>query len=83
MGVQFHHFKVNALLGKVEVALELIPTFKSPLGSDVLKVTTRQPSVGCFRAITVSTNLEVIKGSLLEVLKLAQSHFSSWAQIGP
>ena len=27
MGVQFHHFKVDALSGKVGVALELIPTF--------------------------------------------------------
>ena len=40
MGVQFHHLKVDALLRKVEVALELIPTFKSLLGSNVLKGTT-------------------------------------------
>ena len=40
MGVQFHHLKMDALSGKVEVALELIPTFRSPLSSNVLKGTT-------------------------------------------
>ena len=60
MGVQFHHLKVDASLGKVEVALELIPTFKSPLGSNVLEGTTAQSSAGCLRAIMLSTRLEVI-----------------------
>ena len=41
MGIQFHHLKVDAQSGKVEVALELIPTFKSLLDSDVLKGITR------------------------------------------
>ena len=86
MGVQFHHLKVDTPSGKVEVALELIPTFKSPLDSNVLKGTTGQPSVGCLRVITLLTRLEVIeegRGGLLEVFKLARSYFSSWAQIGP
>ena len=33
------------------MALELIPTFKRPLGSDIPKDTIRQQSKGCFRAI--------------------------------
>ena len=49
MGVQFHHLKVGTPSGKVEMALELIPTFRSPLGSDVLKRTTGEPSAGCLR----------------------------------
>ena len=57
--------KVDAPLGKVEVALELIPTFKSPVGNNVLKGTTRQPSTGCLRAITLPTRLEVVEGVCL------------------
>jgi len=56
---------VDALSGKVEVALELIPTFKSPLNGDVLKGITRQPSTGCPLAITLPTNLEVMGGVCL------------------
>ena len=76
---------MDILSRKVEVALELIPTFKSLLSSDVLKGTTWQPSAGCLQAVTLPTRLEVIKGEggLLEVFKPAHSHFSSWAQIGP
>ena len=47
MGVQFYHLKVDALLGKVGVALELIPTSKSPFGSEILKGITRQLSTRC------------------------------------
>ena len=35
MGVQFHHLYVSVQVGKVVVALELIPTLKSLLGSDI------------------------------------------------
>ena len=35
MGVQFHHLYVSVQVGKVVVALELIPTPKSLLGSDI------------------------------------------------
>ena len=65
MKVQFHHLKVDTLSGKVEVALELIPTFKSLLGNDVLKGTTGQPSAGRLRAMTLPTKLEVIGGVCL------------------
>ena len=51
MEVQFHHLNVDALSGKVEVALELILTFRSSLGSDVLKGTTGQLSAGYLQVI--------------------------------
>ena len=62
MGVQFHHLKVDALSGKVEVALELILTFRSSLSSDVLKGTIGQQSARHLRAITLLTRSEVIEG---------------------
>ena len=74
MGVQFHHLKVDALSGKVEVALELIPTFKSLLSSDVLKGTTGQSSVGCLRAVTLLTRLEVIEGEGGVCLRYSSQH---------
>ena len=49
-------------VGKMEVALELIPTFRSLLDCDVLKGTTGQPSVGRLRAITLLSRSEVIRG---------------------
>ena len=52
--------KVDAPSGKVEVALKLIPTFRSPLSSDAFKGTTGQPSAGCQQAMTLSTRLEMI-----------------------
>ena len=60
MGAQFHHLKVDAPSGKAKIAFELILTFKSLLGSDVLEGTTGHPSAGCLRAITLPTRLEVI-----------------------
>ena len=91
MGIQFHHLKVDAPSRKVELALELISTFRSPLSSDVLKGTIGQSSTGCLRVITFPTRLEMNvraherRGGkdLFEVFKLAWSYFSSWAQIGP
>ena len=37
MGVQFHHFKMDASSGKVEVSLELVPTSKEVIDSDILQ----------------------------------------------
>ena len=65
IGIQFHHLEVDTLSEKVEVALKLIPIFKNPLGSNVLKGTTRQLNAGRLQAITLPTRLEVIKGVCL------------------
>ena len=46
MGVQFHHLKVDASSGKVEVALELVPTSKEVIGSDIIQGTTGQSRCG-------------------------------------
>ena len=65
------------------MALELIPTSKRQLGSDIPEGITGQPSTGCLRAMIPSTRLKMIERSLLLVSRTMQSHSSSWAQIGP
>ena len=37
LGVQFHRFKVGVKVGVGEVALELLPTLKDMLGSNIPK----------------------------------------------
>ena len=46
MGVQFHHLKVDAPSGKVEVALELVLTSKEVIGNDIIQGTTGKSRCG-------------------------------------
>ena len=67
--------------GKVVVALELIPTSKSPLGSDIPKGTTGQPSIGVSSS---NDTLDQVKNDREGLaLGIRDSAFLSWAQIGP
>ena len=70
-------------IGEVVMVLELIPTSKGPLGSDILEDTKGQPSIGYLRAVIPLTRLKMTKRGLLWVFKTVQSHLSSWALIGP
>ena len=47
------------------MALELIPTFKSPPNNNIPKGTTEQLSKECLKAITPLTRLETIEKGLL------------------
>ena len=59
---------------KVVVALELIPTSKSPLGSDIPEGNTGQPSIGYLQAMIPSTKLKTIGRGLLWVSETVQSY---------
>ena len=66
---------------KVVVALELIPISKSPLGSDIPKGTTGQPSMGYLQAMIPSTKLKTIGRDLLWVSEIVHSYLGP--RLGP
>ncbi|KAK9992022.1 hypothetical protein SO802_027007 [Lithocarpus litseifolius] len=84
MGIQFYHPKVDTPSGKVVMALELIPTSGSLLGSDILEGTTVQPSTGCLRAMMLPTRLgPEMSGSRLKVQEWGQGRImccEAWAR---
>ena len=66
-------------IGRLVMALKLIPTSKRLLGYYILEGITRQLSTGCFWATLPPIGLKTIGRGLLLVSKIVQSHSSSWA----
>ena len=64
-------------VGKVVMALKLIPTSKSPLGNDILEGTTGQLSTRYLRVMIPPTRLKMTGRGLLWVIKTMQSRLGS------
>ena len=60
--------------GKVVVALELIPTSKSPLGSDIPEGTIGYPSTRYLQVMIPSPRLKTIGRGLLWISETMQSY---------